>query len=155
MILLPFVQPVFGVKSVPSSEEWTMIVMLALMPAALIKVKKWPGPDGRVAGHVIHRFNARGPMPDLDQQALRPVLRITFHECLPPWGNRNTRGFKDYSALTRVDQNQMETLIADAGEVAYRERQLLVSSTKNEAAIPVLINAKGLASNTGVFARPA
>lgn len=44
VVLLPSVQPIFGVKTVPSAEEWGLIVMLALLPAALIELGKvvWP-----------------------------------------------------------------------------------------------------------------
>jgi len=49
VVLLPFAQPVFGVKAVPNAEEWALMVMLALLPAALIELGKvaWPRLTGR------------------------------------------------------------------------------------------------------------
>jgi magnesium-transporting ATPase (P-type) len=40
VVFLPFVQPFFGVKAIPSAEEWGLIVTLAVLPAALIELGK-------------------------------------------------------------------------------------------------------------------
>ena len=47
VVLLPFVQPVFGVKAVPRAGEWGLIVGLALLPAALIELGKVLRPRSR------------------------------------------------------------------------------------------------------------
>jgi hypothetical protein len=102
--------------------------------------------------HFTYWLNPKRKPLDPEAQAFRPELAITLHEYSPPWGDRTAPGFKDYSALTRVDQNEMEILIANAAEVAHRWLQRPERKTKDRSAILALLDAGDDAGETQIQA---
>jgi P-type Ca2+ transporter type 2C len=61
VVWLPFLQPFFGVKAVPTGAEWALIVLLALIPAVLIEAGKatWSLLDRSGASRILGRRNTQ------------------------------------------------------------------------------------------------
>lgn len=102
--------------------------------------------------HFVYWLDHKKPPPDLEAEVFRPEMRINLHEYSPPWGDRTAPGFKDYSALTRIDQNEMEILIANASEIAHRWLQGASKKAKVTSAILVLRDSGASAGDAQVQA---
>lgn len=102
--------------------------------------------------HFVYWLDRKKPPLDLEAQVFRPEMRINLHEYSPPWGDRTAPGFKDYSALTRIDQNEMEILIANASEIAHRWLQGGNKKAKVTSALLVLRDSGASASDAQVQA---